>query len=480
MECYASDKSEPKALPSGEYRRPALPPYRTSGPPHSARFRIWTRVTAFAILNGLVLGSCLWFLAARVGPSQTPGEGIALLPSFLLHKAKYDDSPGPMFAALECFCDDHLPIYQTVFFQRHTKFQYPLSSLVPLRILRAVGLNRGPLFYKFFAAASWAAVWTTIGVSLALFVRASRQNTGENIRVRGRILAFSIPVFIAALTFYPLLRAFELSQVQVFITALFCGALYCWLTERYRSAGALVALMTLLKPQYALFTIWFAFRKQFGALCANLAVLVLGGTATVVCFGWQEPIKYLAVLSFIAKRGETFYANQSINGLLNRALLHGDNLVFSVHSFAPYNAFVYTTTTVTSLLLIGLALWYPFSGGRRSKVEDLCTLAITATVASPIAWEHHYGILFPIFALLAGSVTRPRDLLWLAGSFVLVSHMWMPFQRFAGNPYLNVLESIPLFGVFLLLVFLYRTSLQHGSDRKVSFKREGVAADAGV
>jgi hypothetical protein len=57
--------------------------------------------------------------------------------------------------------------------------------------------------------------------------------------------------------------------------------------KRYRPAGPLLASATLLKPQYALLTIWFAARRRTGALV---------------------------------------YANLSINGLLNRALLNGNNL----------------------------------------------------------------------------------------------------------------------------------------------------------
>jgi hypothetical protein len=52
--------------------------------------------------------------------------------------------------------------------------------------------------------------------------------------------------------------------------------------------------------------------------------------------------------------------------------------------------------------------------------------------------------------------------------------MWTPFQGFAANPYLNVLESMPLFGAFLLLAFLCRTGLQRASDKKVSFPPELV------
>jgi alpha-1,2-mannosyltransferase len=441
--------------------------------------RLWARLTVFSVLNGIVLGVGLSLLAARLVPFQFPGEGIVLARDFFNHKQPGDDSLRPMLEALRCY-DNHLPIYETVFFERRTKFQYPLTSLLPLQLLRVLGLENDGRLYRLFTVASRFSVWVTLGLSLALFIRSNTRNLGTKAPLPVRIFAFAFPVVVSGLTFFPLMKAYALGQVQIFISALFCAGLYCWLTERYRSAGALVGLMTLLKPQYALFTIWFALRRKFGALCANVAVLALGGTAAVVVFGWQECLKYLEVLSFIAKRGEGYYPNLSVNGLLNRALLNGDNLDFSMHSFAPYHPFVYAATAATSALLIGLALWYPSGAGRRSKVEDFCTLAVTATVASPVAWEHHYGILFPIFALFAASGLPSRNLLWFAGAYLLVSHMWTPFQVLAGIPYLNALESIPLFGVLLLLVLLHRTGLQGASHRKVFFKQQAVAADPGI
>jgi hypothetical protein len=257
-----------------------------------------------------------------------------------------------------------------------------------------------------------------------------------------------------------LIKGYEVGQIQAIISALFSVALYCWFTGRNKSAGVLLALMTLLKPQYALFTIWLGLRKKLGAFCANLAVLVAGAGAAVAFFGWQESVKYFEVLSFMAKRGEAFYVNFSINGLLNRALLNGDNLVFQKHAFAPYHPFVYAATVATSILLIGLALWYPFGAGRRSKVEDFCTLAVTATVASPIAWDHHYGILFPIFALFAGAAPDSKHLAWCAGAYLLISRVWIPLHTLAAIPYLNALQSLPLLGIFMLLALLYLASLQ--------------------
>jgi hypothetical protein len=51
----------------------------------------------------------------------------------------------------------------------------------------------------------------------------------------------------------------------------------------------------------------------------------------------------------------------------------------------------------------------------------------------------------------------------------LCSNSWSPFNALAGTPVLNALQSIRLFGVFLLIGFLYKNC---GARRVVLRNRE--------
>ena len=77
------------------------------------------------------------------------------------------------------------------------------------------------------------------------------------------------------------------------------------------------------------------------------------------------------------------------------------------------------------------------------------------TLASPIAWDHHYGILFAAFAYFAGQFRNLKHVTLLTVSYVLLSNSWSPLNVFANKPLLNVLQSLPFFGVLLLLLFMY-------------------------
>jgi hypothetical protein len=95
-----------------------------------------------------------------------------------------------------------------------------------------------------------------------------------------------------------------------------------------------------------------------------------------------------------------------------------------------------------------------------ASTVDFAIAALTFTVASPVAWEHHYGILAPIYAAVApamlarrvlGAITAP----WLAVSYVLTSNYFDVARRAADTPF-TPMQSYLLAGALMLLVAMYR------------------------
>ena len=59
-------------------------------------------------------------------------------------------------------------------------------------------------------------------------------------------------------------------------------------------------------------------------------------------------------------------------------------------------------------MILGVALVFRTPPDSRGGAVDFAAAALAGTMASPIAWEHHYGLLLPIFAMLLPLVwTRP-------------------------------------------------------------------------
>src|SRR5262249_2639154 len=94
----------------------------------------------------------------------------------------------------------------------------------------------------------------------------------------------------------------------------------------------------------------------------------------------------------------------------------------------------------------------------KGSALDLALVALAATIASPVAWEHHYGILPPIFALLFPHLYRDESSRrWavplLGVAYLLTSNFYEDANRLASSR-LNVLQSYVLAGGLLVLGLL--------------------------
>ena len=85
---------------------------------------------------------------------------------------------------------------------------------------------------------------------------------------------------------------------------------------------------------------------------------------------------------------------------------------------------------------------------------------MSATLASPVAWTHHYAVLLPVFAAAVPATWAARRLgaarfILLAVSYLLIANNYRALNRLAETPF-NLLQSYVLFGGLLLLFHLYR------------------------
>jgi hypothetical protein len=132
-----------------------------------------------------------------------------------------------------------------------------------------------------------------------------------------------------------------------------------------------------------------------------------------------------------------------------------DSIGFDDNGFPPFNLWIYAGTVATSLALLGAAIFRRGNEGDRDRVFDFCTMGLSVTMASPIAWEHHYGIIFPIFAVLLASVIGHRTrLLLLAVSYVVISNFF-PVANLLAPTIFNLAQSYLLFAALIVLALLH-------------------------
>src|SRR5262249_23501166 len=142
---------------------------------------------------------------------------------------------------------------------------------------------------------------------------------------------------------------------------------------------------------------------------------------SVARFGWSNHVDYVAVLRSIGQQGEVFWPNQSINGLLHRFLGNGDPVNWTGQAYAAYSAKVYFATVASSLVLLGLAFGISRRFVSRAELDrvDFAVVLLAVTMASPVAWEHHYGILLPIYAAILPILLESRPLGRWTGAVVI-------------------------------------------------------------
>jgi hypothetical protein len=385
----------------------------------------------------------------RAAPGvRTAGDQLARFAA----RSQSADSWEPMGVA-QAYATTHpgASLYEEVFFRERTKFQYPPTSLLFVQALSRRTLN----------VLSWAAVWVTATVTLALTRRGARLAGMVSPSPVGPVEAVlrGAIVLALALTFYPLLRAYTLGQIQVWLDALFAIFVLAWWTGYRPAAGMTLGLLCLIKPPFALIAIWAAVRRDYRLLAGAALVGVVGIALSIHKYGFASHRDYARVLSFLSHHGEAFYANQSVNGLLNRLFRNGDARVWQEHAFPPSHPIVYRLTLASSLMLATVALVVPQRRGFHGTIVDLALISVVSVVAAPIAWEHHYGILLPLFGatgpmLIAVRAFGRYTAACLALAYLLTGEFVAPgLLRFSGSAP-GLLQSHVLAGALLFMLAL--------------------------
>jgi hypothetical protein len=403
----------------------------------------------FEILVAVVIPLTLAAALALLGHGR--GTLLAGLYKWLTLTAGVD-SWMPLNRAVEQF-NGGKAIYGPLFFQEHIKFQYPPSSVLIFTYLNKLGITRPAVLDLL----NWCLVAGN-AVLVAILGAAMARNSAKP-AIREHSLLLGLLSLLACLLSYPVMRAYALGQTQVWINFLFAGACLCWYYGNKSIAGAAIGLICLIKPQFGLFLPWALMARQWQFILGWVAIFVPATIIALAMFGIGEHLAYLQVLSALSRSGESFFANQSLNGMLNRLLDNGPVLDWEPNAFPPVLPFVRWTTLLSSILLVGAVLLRQVK--RHADLADFQLAALAFTMASPIAWEHHYGILPAIFVtayfmLQAPEDSRlaPRTGILLALAFVLSGAGLGKWSGIAAAPW-NLLYSYNFFGAALLAWLLY-------------------------
>ena len=402
--------------------------------------------------------SCILFVL-----SSDRNTAAAFAGRFLLSEPDWD-SWQPMIRAIEHLRTfSEVPLYGKIFFADQVKFQYPISSLVGIDLLqRASGASWETVCHILNALSWWCVPLTAVVAGGLLY---GSQDSGPKAwRPSSSVLFVYSACLLLAITYYPLVKSYNLGQIQTSITLYVALALLSWQKKRRIAAGFFIGLCCAIKPQWYLFLPWAFLRRQVDAGVACLLTAAILVLMSMGMYGFTPYFDYLPVLSFLSRHGEAYFPNQTINGLLNRLFANGNNLEWVANQFPPFDPRIYAATVFWGLLIVGMTF---FRRRKSTSTVDLALLILSLTIASPIAWEHHYGLLFPIFALVTPACLQQKPFGRLSGTYLLVAYL-LASQRFDflnlfANSVFNPVQSYLLFGALMVLGLLYRLTSLDGS-----------------
>ena len=293
--------------------------------------------------------------------------------------------------------------------------------------------------------------------------------------VRGPI--HGLLAVLVFLSFFPMRWSLFCVQAQTLLNAMLAGALLAYGLSRNTAAGVLVGLVACVKPHYAALVLFGAVRKQwrFAGTAVVTGLIVLAASVALLGVGpWRD---YAGTVLPVVADGYAKVDNQSFNGVARRWA--GDTVGFRLD---PASTGVRALTLATTVAMVVVALVPRFRNRRReetSTVEttgpatqwcscskdvllrsaDIGIAMLALTMASPVAWNHHYGWAPALFAVALASAAllglKTRDYVLLAIAYVLMATSWQPVLSAHCGP-VSLLNSLFLFGAILLLWFVWR------------------------
>ncbi|MBN1652303.1 MAG: DUF2029 domain-containing protein [Deltaproteobacteria bacterium] len=406
----------------------------TVGSALEGRARAWL-VTALAFDLLLSLGIYA-ALRARGESAARAIEKVGAFRGTALADRVLEDSWHPMVLAYRLKEADRNADMYGLFFNDRVKWLYPPSSLLVLDLVPDSAWSYAPKSegetpsYLVELWMTWPSrlicLLAILASALMIEIGLSRLDPEPPRRPAARVFRLLVAC-VLGLTFYPLVFSYELGQIQVFLNGFVALALLLRLLDRPVAGGCVLALCALVKPQYGAVVLLAPFGRQWRLALGFFCTFVLGLGASIARFGWNDHWRYFQVLGAIARGGEAYWANQSVNGLLNRFLGNGDPLVFVENAYAPFRLAIFLPSLAVALGLLALALWPVRRNGAvdgaYAATLKLASVIAATTMGAPVAWEHHYGSFLAIFALALPGLARFGPLGRCTGPLFLASYL---------------------------------------------------------
>ena len=263
------------------------------------------------------------------------------------------------------------------------------------------------------------------------------------------------------LTSGPLYYSVRLGNLTHFLIPLLVLA-FAWLTERERSAGAVLAVAAVVKPPLLLFGAYLLLRRRWTALTGFAGTLAVVMVVSLVGFGLRLHQTWVSerIRPFIGKPMSADNV-QSLDAFLIRLARPGE--VGDLNPIEVSREYRILRGALLALLFGATA----FVLGRGSLAQaqtaslDLSIVLCLAVVVAPASWTHYYcWLVLPLALYVGRCLPVPETPLWLAAMGTSALLMWLPMRAawhtdsLAGSYLTELFASRYVLGGLLLLAVM--------------------------
>jgi hypothetical protein len=263
-----------------------------------------------------------------------------------------------------------------------------------------------PLLWLFTLGSAQAGfvAWTL--VSLALLAACI-----PTISRHARIVPLDLGILTLALTGTFVALAF--GQVSFLLMAAFTAAWSADRRGRPISAALWLGLLSVLKPFYGLFGLYFVWRRQFGALVAYAVTFATGTLAGWALIGPSGFVEWLTRLQDVRWRWHIY--NASVWGVGDR--LFTVQPFFRATGWTPLADSTAAARVVTIALLVVVGVVIIRAASRVDVDRTYALLGLGCLLISPLGWLYYLpAFLGPVIVVLA---RRPSFWLWPIGAIAV-------------------------------------------------------------
>jgi hypothetical protein len=205
-------------------------------------------------------------------------------------------------------------------------------------------------------------------------------------------LGYKISVITLLLFFQIVQTNFYWGQVNLLILLLLLGS-FLFEKESALLSGFLLSLATLIKITPVIFLLYFFLEKKFKVLFSfAFFITTIIGFCILIAGGARDWIHFFEISA------ENFADTTIVRGLLNAGFLFN----YSAKGFFVRN-FEYSELTLKLVPYFSMLILFAVILSRlvwKNKINNYLCISLASVLLSPIIWQHHLILLFPVFCYI--------------------------------------------------------------------------------